>query len=53
MPIPAAAPRADATRPMAVDSAMTLAVTWRRDAPMARSRAISRILWATVMVNVL
>ena len=53
IPIPAAAPAADATAPMAADSATTLTATCRPEAPMARSRAISRVRWATVIVKVL
>jgi hypothetical protein len=34
-------------------SSSTLASTWRRLAPMARSSAFSRVRWATVMENVL
>ena len=51
--MPATAPMAPEMRPMIPASATWLANTCRRDAPMARSRASSRVRWVSVMVNVL
>ena len=51
--MPATAPTAPDTRPMMPASATWLANTWRRDAPMARSSASSRVRCVSVMVKVL
>ena len=52
-PIPASMPATDATTPMTRDSPRTAAMTCRRLAPTARSRASSRSRWATMIENVL
>ena len=46
-------PIAEATTPMTSASTPTAATTWRREAPIARSRADSRVRWATRIENVL
>ena len=51
--IPSPSPRTDDTSPMMADSASTMASNWRRNAPRHRSRASSRLRWATMMENVL
>ena len=43
----------DARSPMTSDSRITEPRTWRRDAPIVRSVANSRVRWATVIENVL
>ena len=50
---PAASPSSDATRPTPSASRRTEPRTCRRLAPRARSRACSRVRWATVIENVL
>ena len=52
-PMPATKPMIDATIPMTSASTIMLPSTWRRLAPMARSRAVSRWRWATMIENVL
>ena len=52
-PTPASNPMIDATSPSSVASTRTDPRTWRRLAPMARSRASSRVRWATRIENVL
>jgi hypothetical protein len=52
-PTPAASPAAEATAPTMVASINTDPLTWRPEAPMALSSAISRVRWATVMEKVL
>src|ERR671910_2922592 len=52
-PMPAARPAPDESAPMTTASMSTERFTWRPDAPIARSIAISRVLWATVIENVL
>ena len=46
-------PAAEAIRPMMNASPITLPRIWRRDAPIVRSIANSRVRWATVIENVL
>ena len=46
-------PTSDATRATITDSSSTEFITWRRLAPRQRSRASSRVRWATMMVKVL
>ena len=53
MPMPAAMPSSEATRPRAPASPITLASTWRRVAPSERSMANSRMRCATVIENAL
>lgn len=53
MPMPASTPTADAANATAVASASVAAVTCRRAAPSARSRAFSRVRWATTIAKVL
>ena len=50
---PRASPSSDATRPMASASMRVAPSTCRRLAPMARSNAVSRLRWATMIENVL
>ena len=50
---PKSSPKTDARRPTTSDSPSTDSRTWRPLAPIARSRAISRIRWATMIENVL
>jgi len=52
-PTPSTTPALDAKAPMSSASSRIDRITWRRLAPMARSSAVSRVRWATVMVNVL
>ena len=52
-PIPAATPAAEATTPMTTDSPTAERTTWPRLAPSARSIAICRERWATVIEKVL
>ncbi len=52
-PTPATTPTALASIPTTTDSPITDPRTWRFDAPIARSSAISRIRWATTIENVL
>ena len=49
---PSPRPSADAAAPTTSPSPITEAATCRRDAPTARSRASSRVRWATTIVNV-
>ena len=51
--MPAPNPIAVATTPTTSASAATPTTIWRRDAPMARSSADSRVRWATRIENVL
>ena len=51
--MPTATPTADATSPVTNASISTELSTWRREAPMALSSAISRPRWATMIENVL
>ena len=53
MPMPAAMPSSEATRPSAPASPITLASTWRRVAPSERSMANSRMRCATVIEKAL
>ncbi len=53
IPIPATNPSAEATNPVTNASRTTDVRTWRRLAPIARSSAISRVRWATMIENVL
>ena len=46
-------PTSEATRATMNDSTSTEVITWRRLAPRQRSRASSRVRWATMMVKVL
>ena len=50
---PSRMPAAEAIRPMMKASPITLPRIWRRDAPIVRSIANSRVRWATVIENVL
>ena len=50
---PANTPITDAATPIARLSVSTERRTWRREAPSVRSRPISRVRWATVMLKVL
>ena len=52
-PMPASRPRIDASNPIASDSSAIDASTWRRDAPIARSSADSRVRCAIRIENVL
>lgn len=52
-PVPTAIPATEATRPSSSDSTTTDPKTCRRRAPTQRSRASSRVRWASRMVNVL
>ena len=52
-PRPANSPITDASRPMTSASTITEPSTWRRDAPIVRSVANSRVRCATVIDNVL
>ena len=52
-PRPTPNPMAVATTPMASASRATATTTWRREAPIARSSADSRVRWATRIENVL
>ena len=52
-PYPTASPTMEATAPIVSASTTTEASTWRRDAPMARSSADSRLRWAMRIENVL
>ena len=52
-PSPATRPSSDAARPIVRASPVTVASTWRRDAPRARSMANSRRRWATVIEKAL
>ena len=51
--MPATNPMADATSPTSTASNSTEPSTWRCPAPIARSSAISRLRWATMIENVL
>ena len=53
MPTPAPNPIAVDTTPTMSASAATPTITWRREAPIARIRADSRVRWATRIENVL
>lgn len=53
MPMPPASPAADAVTATTAASTRVAAVTWLRAAPRARSRAFSRVRWATTMAKVL
>ncbi len=53
IPRPSRKPRAEAVRPRRTASQRRERTTWRRVAPIARSRAISRVRRATSMVKVL
>jgi hypothetical protein len=50
---PKARPTSEASTPTIADSASTEVSTWRRLAPRQRSRASSRVRWATMMAKVL
>ena len=50
---PSTRPITDATRPTARASIMIEPRTWCRLAPIARSSAVSRLRWATMIENVL
>ena len=52
-PSPMPMPMAEATIPMASASPVTDVRIWRREAPIARSSADSRVRWATRIENVL
>ncbi len=52
-PIPATMPTTEKTKPMTAASPSTEVSTWRRVAPMARSRAISLARCATMIEKVL
>ncbi len=52
-PSPSRKPAAEATRPSRAASASTEPATWRREAPIARSSAISRVRRVTSIVKVL
>ena len=52
-PTPAPRPTTAAKKPIASASAATPASTWPRDAPIARSSAVSRVRWATTIAKVL
>ena len=52
-PTPAATPMADASTPTTIASTTVEPSTCRRDAPMARNSADSRVRWATRIENVL
>ncbi len=51
--MPARMPTIELPRPTTVASAMTLRITWRREAPRVRIVASSRVRWATVIDSVL
>jgi hypothetical protein len=51
--MPPASPTSDATTPTTRASITTETSTWRREAPMARSRAAVRVRWATMIEKVL
>ena len=53
MSTPRPRPTREATRATITDSSSTELITWRRLAPRQRSRASSRVRWATMMVKVL
>ncbi len=53
MPRPARIPRIEASTPMTSASTVSVASTWRREAPSARSIANSRRRWATVIEKAL
>ena len=53
MSTPRPRPTSEATRATITDSSNTEFITWRRLAPRQRSRASSRVRWATMMVKVL
>ncbi len=50
---PRPSPTVEPSTPSTNDSSCTERVTWRREAPSARSRASSRLRWATRIENVL
>ena len=50
-PRPTTKPMAEPTSPTTAASTTTARRTWRRRAPMARNRAISRVRCATTMAN--
>ena len=52
-PMPATMPNAEPTRPTRTASKTTEVVSWLREAPRERSRANSRMRWATTMEKVL
>ena len=52
-PMPATMPIAEASTPTSSASAVTDRSTWPREAPRARSRADSRVRWATRIEKVL
>ncbi len=52
-PTPANRPRIEATTPMMNASSICDVITCERDAPTARSSAISRLRWLTMIWNVL
>ena len=52
-PMPTSIPMALATRPTTTASIITARRTWRLARPTARSRANSRMRWATTMAKVL
>ncbi len=53
VPMPATTPIAEANRPVSTDSNTSERITCLRLAPIARSSAVSRVRWATVIEKVL